>query len=179
MIKTLLPVFVLVVVLCVLPAWASLNPKRVRLVDYNPTLNNYIFRCNMPKTSDGEFAYDLLKQYMNDVSLGELGRPLPSDIYLIDVSLLNSITDFLDVAIEKDYFAAHPENGRLLHWPIIGNLENPHMLKEELLKDLATRLDEWQWDKLTQRVPALNLMLNTNFTRPTAMIVHCAAGVDR
>lgn len=170
-----------VLVLAVLAAtcWASLNPKRVHLIDYNPTLNNFMFRCNELKTDDGKFPYDLLKEYMNDVSLTILKRPLPSDIFLVDMCLLNSITDGADIKLEKEYFAAHPDQGQFMNWPIVGNLENPHKISESLLKELAVTLGEWQLDKLAHRVPALNAMLNYNFTRPAAIVVHCEAGVDR
>eukprot|EP00761_Pharyngomonas_kirbyi_P013676 gb/GECH01013705.1/.p1 GENE.gb/GECH01013705.1/~~gb/GECH01013705.1/.p1 ORF type:complete len:248 (+),score=63.83 gb/GECH01013705.1/:1-744(+) len=163
-------------------ATITFDPERVHVVDADPHTGNFIFRGNMPKTSQGQFAYDELMKVMKKRAKEEVKMKLPENIYFIDVCLLNEITEHHDMKIEQDFFSQNPNLGTFINWVIVGDLENPQISPSWLRKVQAETIAEWQIDRLHSRVPQLHEWMTQKKRadgRPVVMYVHCEAGTDR
>lgn len=91
-------------VLLVHVAYATLNPKRVHIVDHDATTNNFLFRGNMPKNEKNEFALADLKTVLAQKAKEELNvTQFPSDFYLVDVSFLNSIVEGISAILHNSF----------------------------------------------------------------------------
>ena len=111
----------------------------------------------------------------------EKNLTLPKDLYLVDITLDNNITDAADERLEHTFFNINPELGEVIDWPIIGNPFNPvNMSLSTVIADLPT-YEKSDIDQLTNRMPMLRAMLQTPPTKrfATAFIVHCHCGCDR
>jgi len=79
-----------------------------------------------------------------------------------------------------DYFQAHPDQGNVSFWPLLGQLLPPALV------DNATRYRYasnntllWGVDLLPQRLSDMHAMLQTTYPIPRVFLVHCEAGCDR
>eukprot|EP00928_Gymnodinium_smaydae_P076882 TRINITY_DN59981_c0_g1_i1.p1 TRINITY_DN59981_c0_g1~~TRINITY_DN59981_c0_g1_i1.p1 ORF type:complete len:383 (+),score=58.49 TRINITY_DN59981_c0_g1_i1:34-1149(+) len=130
------------------------------------------------------------------------GSPaLPEDVRMLDINLLtgNLIQEKHLIRAEADFFAAHPEAGEFVHWPLLGvtkahmskacadaadmssdcpaDPRQPGDLDESLRLRLAASFQHWDPDNLVNRVEALHKLLQQRSN--TAMFFHCDCGCDR
>eukprot|EP00761_Pharyngomonas_kirbyi_P011991 gb/GECH01012018.1/.p1 GENE.gb/GECH01012018.1/~~gb/GECH01012018.1/.p1 ORF type:complete len:287 (+),score=37.48 gb/GECH01012018.1/:1-861(+) len=157
----------------------SFKPDRVSVIDVSRHSANILFRGNLPKSSDGSFAYEELMKTLRDKAQKEAHFKLPEDVYLVDVSFLNTITEHDDLKMGEDFFKHHPDKGEFVNWVMIGDLEPPDDVPGWLRKVQAKHIQDWQIDRLHHRIPKLHEMLHTKHDRPRAIYIHCEAGVDR
>ena len=89
--------------------------------------------CSNKPEQNGEFQYKALQAALALKAASEANVTLPHDYELVVVNLLN-IVEFMDTDVEKHFFAQHPDAGRLVHWPIIGNLLGPDEYPHSVMK---------------------------------------------
>jgi len=112
-----------------------------------------------------------------NVSFPDLSK---AHVKLIDISLLNDLTQHDDIKVEMDFFNANPDKGVFYNWPIYGSLVSPNWLAEaERIKEVASL--NTSIDNLPSLIPRIR---NTVFnevapTTPTILFFHCEAGSDR
>jgi hypothetical protein len=163
---------------------------KVKNVHYVDCLgSNFLFRGGLPLTgAPPVFNYRGLKQSI--VKAGQkAGVTVPSEFYMIDVSLLNieNPEDAKRILIEQQFFQAKPKLGRVQVWGMNGaglSVTDPALAASR--KYLARNLDKWLNDKLTSRVELLRELLEKPGPRidgkerlPVVIYIHCAAGCDR
>ena len=164
------------------PASASLDFKRVHLVDKGPT--NFLFRGNMPTNETG-FAYDELIAFMKNRSDTEAnGTVLPDNVRLAIISLNNDF-DGKDFRLEREFWnqEAHQTLGNLTQWPIgVAGVLPPSAFPVQDRDWMANESNPegvWCIDQVPSRVRILRRMLLTPSDPPVAIYVHCTAGCDR
>ena len=161
----------------------------MRLIDQNSALQRYLFRGNTPVESK-KFAWDKLRSVLAQTAKQEYNITLPSQYYVVDVSLLNFTEE--DLTIEEKFFKENPQLGHLVHWTIVGMLINGTDLPDWLRKEAALYEKKWDFeDRLLERVPQLHDWLwEANSTQsfeshgyvkgtPLVFYIHCEAGMDR
>ncbi|KAL9656108.1 hypothetical protein ABK040_007726 [Willaertia magna] len=174
-------------------ACSDIDFYRIRLLDYNPTLNHWLFRGNEPLTkTNGKttFAYDKIKEYLPKVAKSndyKSNLTLPNDYYLIDISFLTDIIEHErnDLKVEEAFFRDYPQLGKFIHWQILGSILNATDVPEILRKEIA--LHEKSWDKidhLAKRVELLHDYVwkgypDNSINKPIVIYIHCEAGMDR
>lgn len=159
-----------------------LDQAKVHLVDIGEY--NWLFRGNMPTTVDPltqkvKFNYNLLIKYIRNAAATK-GYNLPTNIYLVDVSLLN-LAEIKDLNIEYNFFAGKNSFlGEVLNWSIFGGLVSPNAFNSKqrnlLLKSHIPLIFR---DKVIQRVLSMKKMLDTKQSKTYVYYVHCEAGCDR
>lgn len=150
---------------------ATLDPSRVRLIDYSPESNNFLFRSNEPLSKNTTFAYTELMVLMRAVAQKN-NLTIPSDAFLVDVNLLNGITEEKYIKKEKDFFAKNKDKGKFLSRPIFGSLVNPQKIASAIRKEMALTLEDWSVDKLPRLMGELRSMILTKSKRSTVVFVH-------
>lgn len=182
---TLLPLLPLLALLVAAPSARSEDfiPSRLRFLDSvtatGGNATNLLFRGNAP-ILDGAFAWGPLVETMKNASEGA-GVPFPSDFYMIDVSFLVGLLpkEAPMLKAEEAFFKANATLGRLVNWPLVGNLINPNSFGTSLRKSMAGSLDKWTIDKMPEKLPALRAMFTGAMDKPVVVYIHCSAGVDR
>eukprot|EP01087_Luapelamoeba_hula_P005365 TRINITY_DN15442_c0_g1_i1.p1 TRINITY_DN15442_c0_g1~~TRINITY_DN15442_c0_g1_i1.p1 ORF type:complete len:257 (-),score=38.18 TRINITY_DN15442_c0_g1_i1:43-813(-) len=179
------------VLLCLLLAMVavcasqSFKPDRVHIIDYtNSTsgLRNYLFRGNEPRSANDTFAWAQLTSTLRLVAKRDANITLPSDFYFVDLNLLNYVTEWKDIDMEKDFFKANPSFGDFVNWPIVGDLVGPDDFSRSEVKEMALTLNDWQLpDQLPKKMQMLRQMLNTKGPNGRSLVyyIHCEAGTDR
>lgn len=134
----------LIALVCV---WSSsaIVPSHVLLVDWMTFTpkdgpQTFLFRTGYlhNQTNASYFDYDYLVTLMSQRA-SEKNLTLPKDLYLVDITLDNNITDAADERLEHTFFNTHPELGEVIDWPIIGNPFNPvNMSLSTVIADLPT-----------------------------------------
>ena len=126
---------------------ATLDYERYRLIDHKPHGNttNYFFRSNEP-VEDGVFGYEKILNYTK-TRLAEANLTLHEPVYIVDINLLEDVfAEAEQIKIEKEYFAANPKQGRVWRHPIVGNLINPSVFPEWLIKLALKVYEHVNWD---------------------------------
>jgi hypothetical protein len=77
-------------------------------------------------------------------------------IKMVDVTLLNWLTEYADIETELNFFKANPEKGQLIQWPIIGSFIDPNWLSDQERMKEALALNTSS-DNLPFKIPQLNL----------------------
>jgi len=167
------------------PNAERVRSERVHLVDYREG-QAWLFRGADPVVNKERFAYDALTDAMR-AAAAKKNVALPQDFYLVDVSFM--FVERADLAAEQAFFAAHPDKGEFLHYPIFG-VVGPAWLHRIL--NLAGALvsprhayaadaaDAPVWSQLdVAAVEALHQLLEKAHDRPVVIYAHCFAGCDR
>lgn len=153
----------------------TLNKNLVKLVDFNATTGNFLFRGNSPVSKD-TFEYDALKSYLSDAASP---IKLPTQFTIIDVSLLNKISpkDRDTLAVEHKFWDQNKDKGSLINHAIFGNITSPDdysVEKRKILEKLPSI------DRLDELVVQLHTLMSQNLqNNPSLIYVHCEAGKDR
>eukprot|EP00041_Stephanoeca_diplocostata_P006820 m.94682 g.94682 ORF g.94682 m.94682 type:complete len:242 (+) comp16559_c0_seq1:76-801(+) len=150
------------------------DPKRTRFIDQ--VGNNWVFRGNEPIINKS-FAYTELVESMR-MTATAAGKMLPTNFTIVDQTLLNP-SELPDEITEKDFFKKNPDLGRYENWIIAGSLFGPPSVNASRLKYMAEHLDDWDLDKLPDRMKELRTTLETVTALPTVVYIHCEAGTDR
>lgn len=147
------------------------NPDLLYLLDHKNGV--YLFRGDLPEI-DHAFCYtsvmDSVRAY-----LANGGQSLSESVQLIDLSYLNKIAEMPQINIEKKWFSAHPELGRLILYSLYGALINPCDLDKSLRDDILTHHDV---DGLKKLMNQLKSLLEAS-EADTVIYMHCNAGKDR
>jgi protein-tyrosine phosphatase len=159
---------------------ATLSYKRLSIVDFNTTTNQYLFRGNYPHNDNQTaFDYTTLVSYMRKKAL-ESNIVLPKKFKLVDVTFLHSIGNYFDYKLEVDFFKKNPHLGSVLHWTIIGHPINASSLSEYIRKPMVEFTYDWNIeDQLIERTEVLHQFVHTPNNVTTVYYMHCEAGVDR
>ncbi|MGY4534167.1 hypothetical protein ACVW0Y_003305 [Pseudomonas sp. TE3786] len=157
-------------------AGSSFSPELVHLVDHDSNTGNFLFRGNMP-ISNKAFSYQQLVAAMRNASPGV---PLPDKVYLIDVSLVNSINpaEAADLKIEQGFWQQNPTLGKLINHPVYGSITSPNDYPSALRKRLEKIPTISRIDDLVVDLQALLKMPQMSGVT-LAIYVHCEAGKDR
>ena len=147
----------------------------VHFVDYHTKTGNYIFRGNMPLINNS-FAYDQLMNTIRNIVKNKLHRTLPSDTFLIDISLINPVIEEQDLKRESLFFKQNPDKGILINHPIYGALTSPNSYPEELRKELEQIPSLGHLSRLVENI---NELIDTKNSKAQIIYVHCEAGHDR
>mmetsp|Transcript_52904 Transcript_52904/g.123634 ORF Transcript_52904/g.123634 Transcript_52904/m.123634 type:complete len:242 (+) Transcript_52904:4-729(+) len=179
-------VFVLLVLGLVQADHSDWKPERVHFIDSAVvgTTRNFLFRGNEPTVKNqttGALYWPLnaFKEQLAKVAQQEGNLTLPSDFFLIDVDFENVVTEATDINAEKHVFDSQQQDGKLINWPMIGDLTDPAKYPSSVRESMAKRLPHWQVDKLSAHVPEINQMLHTKQEKPVVIYFHCEAGEDR
>jgi hypothetical protein len=157
----------------------GLSYERVRLVDKSDSASgasNLLFRGNEPIVN-GQFAFDTLVTYMRQRAAEEKVA-FPDEFYFVDLNFLN-IAEEKDESVEKRWLDANPTKGQFVNWPILGNVLDPRDLLEPVRKEMAKTMPDWDFDKLSTRIPEMYTLLNTPQNVSHVYYGHCEAGSDR
>uniref|UniRef100_A0A7S3D264 Tyrosine specific protein phosphatases domain-containing protein n=1 Tax=Palpitomonas bilix TaxID=652834 RepID=A0A7S3D264_9EUKA len=152
------------------------HPERTHLIDI--VGKNFFFRGNNPLNATS-FVYDEVVSDFKKMALKEGGVELPDDIYFVDISLLNIITERSDIEMEKNFFESNPTKGEFVNYPMVGQLVNPNSYPKSMMEYMAKHLDDWQIDRAPTRIDYIRSRLEQQGDRPVALYVHCEAGTDR
>lgn len=184
----------------------NLNYKRVHFVDASPPFSdgtrNYLFRGNQPQNASGEFAIDMLRDYLEKRALEEANLTLPDYYYIVDISFLNDqeADEKAALAIERNFFNDNPVRydhsqqvfdfiplmrkifniflhlkhiGKLVWWPLYGDQMSPYNYSQIVMEKLAINLPYWQPDKLTEKMHIVRYLLETQESGPFLYYFHC------
>lgn len=81
---------------------------------------------------------------------------------------------------EKAFFAAHPDLGLVINWPLVGMLTDPQDYPADVRKELALALPHTMLDRLPARVPFIYESVHAASEHgPTVFLIHCEGGCDR
>ena len=153
----------------------TFDPKKLRLVEYNSSSGNYLFRGNIPIKKQ-RFAYEELFAHMSEQSEKELGVPLPKDTLILVVSLISPFTENKLLQIEERYAERNSDSVRLYNHPIYGALSSPN-LYPQMLKGFM--LYGPILDDVNELTPKIKKWMVMGRSRPKAIYVHCRVGSDR
>lgn len=163
----------LLLVLALVAVGSGLDFNRTILVD--KIEQNLLFRVDTPIV-DGQFAYDLLiSAFRNRSAL--LGIDFPTQFYLVDYNLLH-LTD-KNLKIERKYFEAHPYQGRMISYPILGSKIYANKLPQFLTNFVSKLYAFWSHDQLQKLTQRVYLDVRIQETVPKVVFFHCQAGEDR
>lgn len=159
----------------------NFRPNLTRLVDYNSTTQNFLFRGNVPLVNNSIFVYDELVSTFDTIVRNQTSfvDGLPDDFFVLDISLLNDLGEAKELHAEKNFFLQNPTLGAFENWIIVGDITNPNDLPAEERKIMAETMQDWQFDKLVERIPQLYSMIHTQAQRPLVVFFHCEIGTDR
>jgi protein-tyrosine phosphatase len=106
---------------------------------------------------------------------------LDEPVYIVDINLLDNIkpSEVLDTRLEEKFFEANPEKGKVWRWPLLGNLVNPQVLPDWLLKAQLKLYKHFNWDKLTELLPTIHAALAKPWKMSIIYLIHCEGGQDR
>lgn len=169
------------IVLHITMARSTFDPTRVHFIDrktVSSSISNYLFRGNLPLNSNHTFALSDLNATLQDVAIKEGGFELPSNYFLVIVSLLDPL-ELKDAIVEIDFLKAHPSIGEYVHWPLVGSVIPPDSVPEFKRRDLAMSLSNWSLDKLPEKMITLSENLKLVHSQPFVYYIHCEAGMDR
>ena len=161
-------------------ASASWTPSRLHHVD--AIGQAHLFRGPAPVANGSTFVFDELRTTMQAAASAEGHQPLPDKFDLIVVSFLDTIksSEKAELAVETAFLAAGPlpsgASGKLVHWPIVGDLVSPSTyLTKKLCLSHARDYDK-HGDHMVTKTTALRAMLQNASATPTAIYFHwCAA----
>ena len=159
---------------------AGLSYERYQLIDYmsHGDHANYLFRCNEPIVNN-TFQYDEIMNY-TATRLQEHNLTLSENTYVVDVNLLEDVFDeHGQIEIEKKFFENNPTLGRVDRHSIVGNLINPSLFPEWMLKLALKVYEHFNWDELPKFVPRLRHHLLTQNDKSHVYFIHCESGSDR
>ncbi|KNC47668.1 uncharacterized protein AMSG_03898 [Thecamonas trahens ATCC 50062] len=165
-------------------AGETFDSKKLRLVDYDATTGNFLFRSNDPLTPSGSFDWTGLTGRMAEVAANaSIQFPADDDLFMMDFSLLSPLLpkERANLKVEEAYFAANATRGKLISWPLVGSVDDANKLHEAVRKDLAKALPKDMIDKLPSRIPYLHSLVHTpsSHGKPLVVVVHCEGGMDR
>ena len=174
------------------PNAERVRSERVHLVDYRMDEDGkvWLFRGADPVVGKHTFAYEALVAAMR-AAAAKKNVTLPQDFHLVDVSFL--FIERADLAAEKEFFAANPDKGEFLQYPIFGvvgpawlhrvlNLAGALVSPSEAQAALenAQRAAAPVWSRLDiAAVQALHRLMEEAHDRPVVIYAHCFAGCDR
>ena len=166
------------------PNAERVRSERVHLVDYQDG-KVWLFRGADPVVGKETFAYEALVAAMR-AAAAKKNITLPPDFHLVDVSFL--FIERADLAAEKEFFAANPDKGEFVQYPIFG-VVGPAWLHRVLnLAGALVSPSEAQaasesapvWSRLDiAAVQALHRLMQEAHDRPVVIYAHCFAGCDR
>jgi len=142
----------------------------------------YLFRSgDVDVEKDKSFSYTQLVSQMKSTIQSEGKETLPPSFYLVDFNLLNPDTsDNANIKAEVDYFAKHPDQGKIVQHRILGEQTNPFNIKNQTeLIEKAKTFGNWSRDKLADFVEEIHRVVTTKTNPPTVALVHCICGCDR
>jgi len=175
------------------------DPSHVRLVDYDNNTGNFLFRSGMPKTKQGDFAWNELASIFNALAV-IANIDFPTQYYLVDYCLLCYEKEYEDVYMERKFFSTNPTKGEFHWWPIYGIFQSnisaacqelgirkrdcgnvqPDTFSDENMHSLADNYSIWApQDAMHSRLRTVNNMLHTTYSVPRVMLFHCECGCDR
>ena len=151
------------------------KPQSVHFVDYHTKTGNYLFRGGIPLSSGG-FTYNQLMHTFRSIAKKKLNRDIPSDAFLIDISLLNNIIEEQSLKQEAAFLSRNPEKGILLNYPVYGALTSPFSYSEKRRKELQVvpSFENLEW--LVGRIKSL---IDDNKAAAQIIYVHWNSGHDR
>ncbi len=154
----------------------NLDPERVALVDV--VGNNYVFRGSYPmQKKDGKniIAYEQLTASFNSV-LAAKGLPQLDDYYLINFSLL-SVNEFYLAKIEEEFFAQHPNLGKVINVSLV----RPGLLIKQLpeIPYLTSMIIDIYNAGITRLAKQIRHLASAIQSKPVVVYIHCYAGRDR
>lgn len=155
-----------------------LDPGRVRQVAIETSTGHRLFRGNAP-IAGGSFEIEPLRAALAAAALASpTPSPLPARYRIVDVSLLNDLTESDALEIERRFWAEHPDDGSFVQHPIYGSLIDPGDLPTALRRTLERGPGLDRMDTLLER---LRKLLRTPAADgiPSMVFVHCMAGRDR
>ncbi|MCE5318381.1 MAG: tyrosine-protein phosphatase [Parachlamydia sp.] len=150
----------------------SFNPDLLYLLDKKQGV--YLFRGDLPEI-DQTFCYTSMIDSMR-AYLANKGQILSDSVQLVDLSYLNKIAERSQIEIEKNWFSAHPDLGRLILYPLYGSLINPCDLDKSLRNYILTNHDV---DGLKALMNQLKSLLEARYADDAIIYMHCNAGKDR
>ncbi|CAH0536255.1 hypothetical protein [Vibrio marisflavi] len=198
--------------LCIMVAllWSSTSFAQavldsVQFLDYSAKTGNYIFRGDLPdyQNADGKtYTFDMttLKEKLANAKLSNGTPALPSQYFLVDISLLDPAlnpNDARNDLAEVQYFVHNPTEGKFIAWPLLGSYVPPVSVSKTvkikhipITKTLEIPNTPWyaqgkfsstfNYDNLYKRAVALHKMLNTKYKdMPVVFYIHCHSGCDR
>ena len=176
--STIIITFTTILLILISVVHGNLDYTRVHLVDHEPTMNNFLFRGNMPVANHTSFQYKELITYFQQRTK-DAGIDFPTEFKLVDISL-NNLFD-KDLKIEKAFWK-NPNNaklGKFINWPLgLAGIIPPSKFSKEKQREMANS-SVWKVDKIPTRVEDIKNMITTKTDVPTLVYVHCTAGCDR
>eukprot|EP01138_Halocafeteria_seosinensis_P007391 gb/GECG01007556.1/.p1 GENE.gb/GECG01007556.1/~~gb/GECG01007556.1/.p1 ORF type:complete len:255 (+),score=23.81 gb/GECG01007556.1/:1-765(+) len=162
---------------------ASLDYKRVHVVDKSQDNRNWLFRGNFPSTHGPNgsyvYGYDVLLQYLHKRALDEGGHSLPSNFEL-EVISFDNVFNIPWYWMEVEYFKKHPGAGNLTLWPIVGAVLPPQYVDNQTRKSIVDDPSLlFSIDKLPSRIRVVHDWVHTVHDVPKVIFWHCDAGCDR
>ncbi len=151
----------------------QLDPSLVHLVARGQGTPHLLMRGNAP-TDGGRFEYDALVAALREAA----GGAWPGRFRIVDVSLMNDLVESDALEAERQFWAAHPQQGRFIHHPIYGALTDP----ADYPGAARRAIERWQGlDRMDELVRQLHDLLQAPAIDGVAEIVfvHCRAGRDR
>ena len=161
------------------------NLTMVHVVDYNSTLNNFVFRSGEPvyignsstNPSQWYFDYDTLVSYFAIVAKRERNLVLPKDFYLFDCSLLYPEIDQDFINVEQAFFQKNPSLGQFFDFPVYGDDLVPTDYSENLMIQMAETYPSWQVGSYPTNLLKIRSMFLQKMDKPVVVLIHCLVGV--
>lgn len=153
---------------------SDFEPGLVSLISQDS--GNYLFRGNMP-ISNKTFRYKELRASLEQAAPGKV---LPKEIYLVDISLINSINpnEAADLEIETSFWKTNSTLGRLINHPVYGSLTSPNDYPKKVRRQLEKIPTLSNTDVLLENIHSLLQSRQLNGV-PLVLYIHCEAGKDR
>lgn len=151
------------------------DPSKHHLYLMDRVGKNTLVRGSCPCNEQGKFDGEILRRDVESF-LKAQGERLPSSYRVLDLTLMNSISDYKMLGSEKQWFKAHPEAGELWIYPLYGsNLDPLRFTPERRTKIIKTD----DIDGLKPLMRQLHQAVQTQHTTPYLIYLHCKAGKDR
>lgn len=136
---------------------------------------NYLIRGAFPIGENGGFDGKHLRANLK-IFLETQGESLSPSALLLDLTLMNMLSERKKLKSEKRWFQEHPDQGHLWIYPLYGTSSNPLQYPSKQRTEIASKEDI---DGLKSLMVQLHKIMQSSCGRPYLIYMHCRAGKDR